>query len=802
MALCLLLLGIPQGLRAQAEGEAETAPRLTKAPRLLRFVEAIYPPERQKAGQEASVLLELRLDASGKVDFAYVLESAGEDFDRAALEAARRFEFEAAEIDGKPAAVSLQYRYQFSLPPPRAEKDVQGALPEAAPAQETPASNIPDEEIVVRAPLEAQEAVSTRIGAEEAGRVPGTQGDAAKVVLNLPGVARPAFASGELVIWGSAPEDSRVYLDGVELPALYHLGGLRSILHSELIDEIQFVPGAYGAEYGRGLGGIVHVHNRDLMVGKKRLRASAAVDLLDASAQLEGSLGRRAALRAAGRYGWIDRIFAGVVDEIGDYVALPRYWDSQVESSWQIGAQERLNFGGLAARDSLARRLPALDPSETRSETLGRSIYRLYARYRRRFGDGAEIGLTPFFGHDAQDRASRFGPLPTEVERQSWQYGLRGFYRAPLAKRLAFEAGADLMGSSSTLSRFGTLTLPNREGDLYVFGQAPGSEVNADRWKAQIVNLAPYATLTWKAGPLTLTPGLRLDSYALAVDRLSPRVGDLPPVGRSDMQWNIEPRLAARVQILQPWALIAGVGLYHQPPRPEDLSAVFGTPTLGLSKGLHTTLGSVWNVRPSLDLELTGFFKTFDNLVTRTQLSNPPLAQSLVQDGVGRSYGLQCLLRQRLWKGLSGWLAYTLSRSERRDAPALDYRLFDYDQTHVLSLVGNYAYARWNFGTRLRWSSGYPRTPVVGAYYDVASDRYQPVFGVQNSIRIPDFVQLDLRIEREFPWTYGKFALYLEALNVTARRNAEEIAYDDRFETKRYITGLPTLGVLGARAEF
>ena len=574
LALCLLLLGIPQGLRAQAEGEAETAPRLTKAPRLLRFVEAIYPPERQKAGQEASVLLELRLDASGKVDFAYVLESAGEDFDRAALEAARRFEFEAAEIDGKPAAVSLQYRYQFSLPPPRAEKDVQGALPEAAPAQETPASNIPDEEIVVRAPLEAQEAVSTRIGAEEAGRVPGTQGDAAKVVLNLPGVARPAFASGELVIWGSAPEDSRVYLDGVELPALYHLGGLRSILHSELIDEIQFVPGAYGAEYGRGLGGIVHVHNRDLMVGKKRLRASAAVDLLDASAQLEGSLGRRAALRAAGRYGWIDRIFAGVVDEIGDYVALPRYWDSQVESSWQIGAQERLNFGGLAARDSLARRLPALDPSETRSETLGRSIYRLYARYRRRFGDGAEIGLTPFFGHDAQDRASRFGPLPTEVERQSWQYGLRGFYRAPLAKRLAFEAGADLMGSSSTLSRFGTLTLPNREGDLYVFGQAPGSEVNADRWKAQIVNLAPYATLTWKAGPLTLTPGLRLDSYALAVDRLSPRVGDLPPVGRSDMQWNIEPRLAARVQILRPLPSAAAPGRLERRLRHADLGTL------------------------------------------------------------------------------------------------------------------------------------------------------------------------------------------------------------------------------------
>ena len=67
-----------------------------------------------------------------------------------------------------------------------------------------------DEEMVERAPRIKKEAVETRIRTEEARRVPGTQGDTLKVVQNLPGVGRAAFGSGALIVWGSAPKDTRV----------------------------------------------------------------------------------------------------------------------------------------------------------------------------------------------------------------------------------------------------------------------------------------------------------------------------------------------------------------------------------------------------------------------------------------------------------------------------------------------------------------------------------------------------------------------------------------------------------------
>src|SRR5262249_51238718 len=61
--------------------------------------------------------LALSIDADGKVVEATVVGSAGEAFDAAAVEAAQKLEFEPAEIDGKPAPVRIQYRYDFAIEP-------------------------------------------------------------------------------------------------------------------------------------------------------------------------------------------------------------------------------------------------------------------------------------------------------------------------------------------------------------------------------------------------------------------------------------------------------------------------------------------------------------------------------------------------------------------------------------------------------------------------------------------------------------------------------------------------------------
>ena len=121
----------------------------------------------------------------------------------------------------------------------------------------------------------------------------------------------------------------------------------------------------------------------------------------------------------------------------------------------------------------------------------------------------------------------------------------------------------------------------------------------------------------------------------------------------------------------------------------------------------------------------------------------------------------------------------------------------------MFTALAAYALGRgFDVGARVRFASGYPRTPVVAAYYDARRDLYEPVLGVHNTERIPDFLQLDLRFAKR--WTLGTSELeaYLDVQNVTDRDNPEEIAYSPDYSQKRTVNGLPILPVLGARWGF
>jgi hypothetical protein len=189
-------------------------------------------------------------------------------------------------------------------------------------------------------------------------------------------------------------------------------------------------------------------------------------------------------------------------------------------------------------------------------------------------------------------------------------------------------------------------------------------------------------------------------------------------------------------------------------------------------------------------------------LAVRDPSPTPKLAAALLQEGVGRAYGVQLLLRQQPWHGFFGWVAYTISRSERQDTPTSSWRRFDYDQPHVLTIVGSKELGAWTFGARFRYASGLPRTPAIGAFYDTKDDAYQPIFGAQNSLRLPDFWQMDVRVDRTFPLGgVARLLVYVEGLNVTNRANGEEYIYNLDYTRRGVVTGLPAIAVLGARVD-
>ena len=123
------------------------------------------------------------------------------------------------------------------------------------------------------------------------------------------------------------------------------------------------------------------------------------------------------------------------------------------------------------------------------------------------------------------------------------------------------------------------------------------------------------------------------------------------------------------------------------------------------------------------------------------------------------------------------------------------------DQALVFTAVGSYDLgAGFDIGSRFRYSTGYPRTPVKGATYDARVDGYFPLFGPQNGERIPEFYALDVRLAKRFKLgsTVG-LETYLDVQNVTNHQNPEEIVYNFNYKSKSYITGLPILPVIGGK---
>ncbi len=658
-----------------------------------------------------------------------------------------------------------------------------------------------EEEVIVTAPRLKKQVVSTEVQATQAQKVAGTQGDVLKVVENLPGVARAAVGSGALIVWGASPQDTRVYVDGIHVPRLYHDGAYRSILPSGFVKAVELIPGGYGPGYVRGLGGIVTVSMRPL--DEDGVHGSVGGDVIDASADVRARVAPGVHMAIAARKSYLDSALKTVTSEdVGNFVPIPRYWDGQARVSFDLAPHETLEVGGLASSDRIDHTLVNADPALTTRQTTGTDFQRYYLHYEKHTTDGQVISVVPSFGFDSTSLVNLYGSTPTEVTNDSTQIALRADWHGPLFDHVRGNVGIDGEVVLSRLHRAGSIGAPPREGDVTVFGQPPPSQVGIDDWKTTIGTLGAFAEadVSLVDDRLHVVPGARFEPFITATNKTVPTSGTTPSIGFSREEPVIEPRVSVRYAFTPRISAKAAFGMYHQAPQPEELSAVFGTPTLVLSTAQHYLAGGSVQLTDTLSVEVTGFLSESEDLVVRSEAQSPFLAHALDQTGKGRSYGTQFLLRQQQLGRFFGWISYTMMRSERRDAPNLDWRLFDFDQTHVFTALASYDIGSgFEVGARFRYASGYPRTPVLGSYVDLRTNTYEPIFGAHNSVRIPQFVALDVRVAKHFKWGKIDGEIYLDVQNVTNQANPEEIVYNTNYSQRGYITGMPVLPVLGAR---
>jgi TonB family protein len=833
------------------------APALTP-PKLTKFVPAQAP---ESAGtpprtEPVDVDVEITIDATGTVTEARVPAPAGDalaPFEAAALAAVRQFVFEPARRDGKPIPSRIKYRYVFEPPPPpppttgalegRVMARATGQVVTGAAASVTPDDGAPARTVVTDehgffrlgdlppghyrvklaaaglAPLSvvedvtageltavtyrldapaaapagaaleygatatveapAREVTKRTMDASELLRMAGTRGDPLRAIEYMPGVARSPLANF-VIIRGSSPQDSEVQFEGAPVYRLYHFGGLTSFVQPRLLDKIDLYPGNFSARFGRKMGGIIDVSIRDPKTDG--MHGIIDVNLVDSSFLVEGPIAKNWSFAVAAKRSYIDFWFSHVVpkDDIS-VLAAPVYWDYQAILVWKPSEADRVRVIGYGSYDDF--KLILANPTDADPAIRGQlseysGFHRGTAEWLHHYGARVEheinLSVGPFaFGQKA-------GP-DLSLDVPGWDAFLRAEWRARIADSFRLIGGLDISETWVTGATYNGPAYTTLDGNPQGINQTVTGKTNVQLNRGyNFFRPGAYVEGVWQPiAPLSIVPGVRVDY-----------IGDIHST-------TADPRLTARYELTPTTTLKGGVGLFHQAPDFAETIPVVGNPHLLPPYAIHYSAGAEQVVRERLKLTLEGFYKTLGHV----DVNSPVPGENLNNDGIGRIYGAELSARLRPSPKTTGFLSYTLSRSERRDHPGEPWRLFNWDQTNILTVAGAYRLGKWDLSGTFRYVTGNPYTPVVASVYNANTDTYKPVYGAINSARSDAFHQLDLRVERLFKIGRGSLAAYLDVQNVYNHQSDEGRTYNFDYSQSGIIPGLPIIPSLGLRGE-
>jgi hypothetical protein len=549
------------------------------------------------------------------------------------------------------------------------------------------ADDVPIEEVRVLAPH--RELGGTTVRREDTRNLAGALGDPTRIVEALPGVVPTTSGLQAFFVRGAPPTATGSFIDGVPVPALYHLGFGPSVIHPALIDRAEFFQGAPPARYGRFVGGVV---SATTAIPQDHAHGEANVRLFDVGGLAESPIadGHGSAL-AAVRYGYPGLVVPLFAPDVG-----LSYWDYQGRVTWSPSGRDRLGAFVFGSYDLLTQR-PGID---RRSLRVADQFHRADLRWDRDLGGQAAMRVAATLGRDlvGNDNVN----ATDDIAR------LRAEVDARPSSVLRVRGGADVQ--IDQLRR--AAPPPGAIAQEFM----PLSPSRDD------VVAGAYLDVGWNLTPeVEVVPGLRADVFTTR---------PVPAAAGHDASTTpaVDPRLAVRARLAPSVTLVSTFGVSHQ--RPGLFVPVPDvTPLLqpGTQEEIQTSVQTSQGVELALPenffVSSTVFLHNYFGLpdVTAPCVDGPSLGScGVLPSGVhGRALGAELLVRRPFTERFTMWISYTLSRSTRdaragfRSTPTMTIPS-EYDRTHVLSAAASYDLGRrWRAGARVFAYSGRPYTQTL-----------------------------------------------------------------------------------------
>ncbi|TMQ03829.1 MAG: TonB-dependent receptor [Deltaproteobacteria bacterium] len=525
-------------------------------------------------------------------------------------------------------------------------------------------------------------------------------------------------------------------------------------------------------------------------------RVGGELSLISAGALAEGPGPLKGTWLVGARRSYFDAIIRAASL---DLVLVPRYGDAQLRWESGDGRWMAIAFGSddllTLVHDPSAASAAGFDTSNVKSLSYTSRFARLGVRYRAVSG-ATSFEAMPSLGVDDVNARANQNDIDKGLHRTTLPLSLRARVSTPAAGG-TLSAGLD--GGWQRHSYDIINTPPPTRLD-----PAPTMVIHRSlaRWAA---DAGAWIEQSWFVGGerFEIRPGLRGDHFGL-----------------SD-HWTLDPRIVVTEHLADDITLSQSVGRYHEPPLITDLDPIFGDRVMLGSSATQAAATVKTILGDDKELSATVYYQDLRQLPVDALTGATPISanggeesggllgvsRELVDSqfgsysfreaiGRGTAYGVELIARRNLgaW---TGWIAYAYARSYRTNPTrGDDAHPYVLDQPHSLTIVGTTELGRWRLGGRLRYTTGNPYTPVAGAYQKSSGD-WVAVDGPLLSQRLPDFFQLDLRVDRGWLRPWGTLNLYIDIQNVVNRHNPEGVTYNKDYTRLSYTNGLPIFPSIG-----
>lgn len=621
-----------------------------------------------------------------------------------------------------------------------------------------------------------------RLNPKEIAKIPVLFGekDIIKTMQLLPGVKSAGEGNSGYFVRGGAVDQNLILLDEAPVYNASHLLGFFSTFNSDAIKDAVLYKGNAPANFGGRLSSVLDIKMNE--GNNKRFNVSGGLGLISSRLNVEGPIIKdKASFLITGRRTYAD-VFLKASERFKDNIL--NFYDLNAKVNYRLSKKDRLFLSGYFGRDNLG-------VGETFGINWGNATGTI--RWNRIVNDKLFSNTSVIFSSYDYNISIKSGNVDFDILSKIQDYNIKQEFQYFANTRNKIKFGANLIHHTITPGQIKA----NSDAGINTTVLEPNRSLESAFFVNNEYTLSDNFTMSY---------GVRVSGFSLlgnGADVYSynslGKVSDTARYTKNSIYktyWNVEPRVSFSYAYSKTASIKAAYARNAQNIHLVSNSTSSSPTDVWLSTTLNTkpeisnqvALGWFKNFKNnSYELSVESYYKTLSNQIDYRNGANTNANELLEGEllyGIGRAYGLELMLKKKVGK-LSGWVSYTLSKTERKidGINNNSWYFAKQDRTHDLSIVGIYDLnAKVSLSALFVFYTGNAVTFPSGKYE--VNGQTQFSFTERNASRMPNYHRLDLGVtwyrknteKFESSWNFSVYNAYgrENAYSISFRENADD----------------------------